>query len=390
MNILGIFLLNQIRTGGDRRYLELMELLAERGNHVFVIMNRFLDYAPEHFTRIELPVKYKRHRFPPASYLFKRNVKKNIKSIFADITQQYACSVDYIHIHGDTHLKAALWLRKSLSKPLFYAFRCNDIDRAHILRTSGALSMREYVFSLINEPINRSREKQAARYAELITFQNRPDCGRFLKRTGCAAGKTVVIPGNIGLPRCTPEWKNKNKSFSVKKSLYVGGISGGKGLWELLKAISLLKERGHDSLCCYLLGREENAESTKGLIKKLNVESMVFIEGYKDPFPYLADCDLMVYPTLYDAYPDTVLESLHVGCPVIASAVGGLPDLLQYPELLFESGNIEEIAARIERCITDNAFYRHIRTLCAERAEAHRFDWAERFEKAMADYSSIV
>jgi glycosyltransferase involved in cell wall biosynthesis len=111
---------------------------------------------------------------------------------------------------------------------------------------------------------------------------------------------------------------------------------------------------------------------------------MVSLEGFKDPFPYLAECDLMVYPTLYDAYPDTVLEALHTGCPVIAASAGGLPDLLQHQELLFKSGDCNEIAGKIERCITENSFYQKIRLLCAERAEAHRFDWAGRFETAMS------
>ncbi|MDR3343232.1 MAG: glycosyltransferase [Treponema sp.] len=174
-----------------------------------------------------------------------------------------------------------------------------------VLGDPFATKTRLYRYSPFDKTLYRSREKQVARYAELITVQNTIDTNRFLERTGCSESKTVVIPGNIGLPRCTSEYANKN---------------------------------------------------------------------------------LMVYPTLYDAYPDTVLEALHTGCTVIAAAVGGLPDLLQYPELLFKSGNLQEITDRIERCITDPVFYQHIRTLCAQRAAVHRFDWAERFEAAMENY----
>jgi glycosyltransferase involved in cell wall biosynthesis len=385
MTILGVFLLNQIRTGGDRRYLELMELLAERGNTVFVIINSFLDYKPVYFTKIELPVKYIRHRFPPASYLFRKNIKENIAGIKKRIADG-GQAPGFIHIHGDTHLKAALFLRKALGVPLFYAFRCNDVDRAHILRKSGSLTKREYLFSLLYEPVNKSREKQAARFAELVTFQNVPDRDRFLVRTGAAASKTVIIPGNIGLPRCTPDWERKNTALKVEKILYVGSLSAGKGVRDLLCALGILKARGYDFLRCRLLGRNEGIDPTLQLIKQLGIESMVSIEGFKQPFPYLADCSLMVYPSLYDAYPDTALEALHTGCPVLASAVGGLPDLLKYPDLLFEPGNVRQIADRVEKCITDQKFYAHIRALCAERAEAHRFDWAERFENAMKEY----
>jgi glycosyltransferase involved in cell wall biosynthesis len=385
MNILGVYLLKQMRTGGDRRYLELMEALAERGNNVLVIMNTCFDYTPKYIKKIELTIPYTYRGFPPASFLFKKNLRKNIKFIKEQLKGTIK-SVDFIHIHGDTHLKGSLLLKKYLSISLFYAFRCNDIDRALILRKSGSLPPKEYLFSLAYEPINRSREKQAARFADLITFQNHPDQKRFLERTKCNPLKTVIIPGNIGLPRCTSEWRNKNKSTGLEKIVYVGSLSATKGLWELLRALSVLIKKGYHFLQCHVLGRNENLEPTIEYINMLGIEKNVIIEGYKNPFSFLASCDLMVYPTLYDAYPDTVLESLHTGCPVIASAVGGLHDLLKYPELLFESENIGEIVSKIERCITDNSFYLYIRSLCAERAEAHRFDWAKRFENAMAGY----
>jgi glycosyltransferase involved in cell wall biosynthesis len=393
MNLLGVFLNNQARTGGDRRYLELMESLADRGNTVIILMNSFYDYRPKSFNAIRLPIKYVRHRFPPASYLFKKNVSENISYIKDKIREHNCYPVDFVHIHGDMHLKTAVFLKKKLKTRLFYASRCNDIGRARIIRHSGSLTIKQHLFSLMYEPINRYREKQIARYADVITHQNRLDADRFIARTGVfrplfrrhLESKTVIIPGNIGLPRCIGEWKNKNNSRETKNIVYVGSLCATKGLWDLLKAFGKLKKSKYTFLSCKVLGREENIECTLQLIQKLDIEDMISIEGFKDPFPYLAECDLMVYPTLYDAYPDTILEALHVGCPVIAASVGGIPDLLKYPELLFESGNPDDIARKIERCVNDNNSYQKIRFLCAERAEAHRFDWAEQFETAMSE-----
>jgi glycosyltransferase involved in cell wall biosynthesis len=386
MNILGIYLLKQKRTGGDRRYLELMEALAERGNTVIVIMNTCFDYIPTHIKKIELNIQYTYRGFPPASYLFKKNLKKNGGFIREQIKKIFGKPADFLHIHGDTHLKGALFLKKYLSIPLFYAFRCNDIDRAHILRKNKSLPLKEHLFSLVYEPINRSREKQVARFAELITFQNQPDQKCFFERTKCNPSKTVIIPGNIGLPRCIPEWENKNASSSLKKIVYVGSLSASKGFWELLRALEILIKRGYPFLECHALGRLEDIQPTMNFIKILEIEKNIIIEGYKDPFPFFAENDLMVYPTLYDAFPDTVLEALHTGCPVIATAVGGLPDMLVYPELLFKRGDIGEIADKIEKCIREPTYYRHIRKLCDERAKAYHFDWAKNFEDAMADF----
>jgi glycosyltransferase involved in cell wall biosynthesis len=370
-----------------------MEDLANCGNNVMVIMNSYYNYDPNHINVIKLSIKYIRHTLPPASYLFKKNIKKYLIDIQKQIGDFNCEAVDFIHIHGDMHLKSAVFLKNRLQTRLFYASRCNDIDRAKIIRHSGSLTVREYLFSIVYDRVNRHREKQIARYADIITHQNKRDAECFFARTGAfkpsfrksLEDRTVIIPGNIGPPRCAAEWQNKNRSVEVKKIVYIGSLSATKGLWDLLKALGTLKKKEYGFLSCRILGRTENMYQTLHLMHELDIEEMVSIEGFKDPFPYLAESDLMVYPTLYDAYPDTILEALHVGCPVIAASVGGIPELLKYPELLFESGNSYDIAGKIEYCVDDNNFYQKIRLLCAERAEAHRFNWAERFETTMSE-----
>jgi len=382
LTILGIFPIKEIRTGGDRRYLELMELLAERGSRVYVIMNTLLDYSPRHFIKIALPIAYKRHGFPPGSYIFKREIKKNLEMIKSDIKEH----IDFIHIHGDMYLKSAIFLKRKLGVPFSYSSRNNDIERDRIIRKYGGFQGRQYVMSFVHEAINRHREKQIARFADIISFQSSLDMGQFLVRTHCDRSKIVIIPNNIGLPRCRPEWEHRNSSNRVSKLLYVGSMAPSKGFSCLLSVLSLLKAQGFQNLHCHVLMRIENRDALSTTIREYGVENMVILDGFSDPFEFLADCDLMVYPVLYDAFPNAILEALHVGCPVIASRVGGIPDILLHAEMLFESGNIEEIAGRIERCITDNSFYQRLRSLCAERAAAFHFDWAERFENAMKSY----
>jgi glycosyltransferase involved in cell wall biosynthesis len=357
-------------------------------------MNSYHDYKPKHINTIILSIKYTTHKLPPASYLFKKDVKKNIRGIKKQIEKYTFDKIDFIHIHGDMHLKTAIYLKKQFKSPLFYASRCNDIDRAKIIRRSGSLTVGEYLFSLAYALVNKHRERQIARSADIITHQNKQDANRFIARAGifrpsfrkCLEAKTVIIPGNIGPPRCNAEWKNKNTSTKTKKVVYAGSLSGDKGFWDLLKALKELKTKGYGSLLCLVLGRKENTDQALHLIQKLNIEEIISLEGFQNPFPYFSECDLMVYPTLYDAYPDTILEAIHVGCPVIAASVGGVPELLKYPELLFEPGNFNEIADKIERCVTDADFYQKIRLLCSERAEAHHFDWAGRFETTMEEF----
>ena len=388
MKILGIYLQKQIRTGGARRYFDLLEGLASRGNTVYMLVSEHLDYNSDSINFLKLPILYKNHKFPPASYLFLKCVKENLE-VIKNSVEDKKIPIDYIIIFGDTHLKTALFLKKELKISLFYGFRCNDIDRAHLIRAYGGLSLKEYLFSVLYELINRYREKQVAKHAESISFINNADKERFLIRTKPVFSNIVVIPNHIGPPRCTYETKNINKSEKVEKIVYVGSLSRNKGVWDLLKSLSVLIKKGHTFLKCYLLGRMEDTDETIRLIKKLNLEKNIFIEGYKDPFPYFQNCDLFVYPTLYDSFGNVIAEALHTGCPVMASNVGGVTELLLYPELLFSSGNINEISDKIERCITDNEFYRNIRNLCSKRTLIYEFDWIEKYENVMKNMLHI-
>jgi len=388
MNIVGIFFNNEMRTGANRRYLELMESFAEKGHNVVVIMNSLLEYKPVYFTRFDIPVMYRRRGFPSASVIFKSAIQKNMNVLRTCFQMQSMIDIDWIHIHSDIHFPAALYLKKTIGAKLFFAYRCNDITRATILRKQKAYSCFEYIASYVFNIKDLFRERMIARKAELITFQNSIDRDIFIKRSGTSVDldKTVIIPGNIGLPRFTKETEQKNISTSVKNLVYVGSVSLSKGLQYLLESIALLKKRGYIDLHLSILGKISGDEEAFHAVEKLGIQKMVSFEGYVVPFPFLVTCDLMVYPTLYDAFPDTVLEALHTGCPVIASDVGGLPEMLEFPDLLFDLANVLQIADRIERCIVDENFYLKLREHCVERAKAYKFDWAQRFLQAMEKY----
>ncbi len=384
MIILGIFINNEIRTGANRRYLELLESLAERGNTVRVLMNTYLDYQPVHFEKIGVPVNYTRKKFPPASlvlFFMLRRMKREILKKTAD--------TEWIHIHSDMNLSAALYLKKKTGAKLFYAIRCNDITRAGILAKHSGFSIKERCGSFFYIMKKAYREKKIARHAERITIQNEGDREIFLARTGCPLSKTVVIPGNIGSRRFSPEWRSKNRSDKVKNLVYVGPLATSKGFHSVIRLMEELRNRGFIGLKIYVLGRTNNKSEIFREIKNRNLENMFIFTGYVNPFSYFADSDLMVYPTLYDAWPDAVLEAIYTGCPVIASAVGGLPDLLKYPELLFEPDNIAQMTDMVERAITDVEYYRHLRSLCVSRVPELTFDWTEQFEGAMSGYREL-
>lgn len=384
MTILGIFLNNEIRTGGHRRYLELMEDLAARGHQVVVALNRSLYYVPVHFKALPLDARYIHKGFPPASLIFSRAVRQQSGAIEDAIGKP-----DWILIHGETHLSAAILLKKRFGCRLLFGVRSN------VVRWS-AISMRENLHkpvalltSLKEQLVYRRYEIMVARFADVAVFQSSYDRDDFLGRVQKTSARPVVIGGNIGGPRFKPEYAGSNRSIKLKKLVFVGTLGERKGLRYLIEALSLLSQRGIGDLELDVLGPGENRAEYEQMIMRTSLSGKVHFHGrVADPFPFYRDADLMVVPSLFDSYPDTVLEALHVGVPVIASRVGGIPDQLVHEELLFPIRDANAIAVEIAQMHGDQGYYMHVRQLCAERRAAFEFDWAERWERAMLEHLS--
>jgi glycosyltransferase involved in cell wall biosynthesis len=233
---------------------------------------------------------------------------------------------------------------------------------------------------------NLAQERSVARLSDLVCFQSHGDEQDWLTRVPQGLGKTVIIPGAISGPRFRTGLRDANRSETLSRLVYVGLVSMSKGITYLIEALGELKKRGHSELSLVILGRGGMVDACKRRCAELGIEHQVTFTGQvPDPFPYLIDADLMVYPSLYDAFPDAVLECLHVGIPVIASRIGGIPDILVHDELMFPIMNPIAIADRIEMLLLDPVSYHRARTLCAERRSAFEFDWAERWERAMLE-----
>jgi tetratricopeptide (TPR) repeat protein len=76
--------------------------------------------------------------------------------------------------------------------------------------------------------------------------------------------------------------------------------------------------------------------------------------------------DYYVMPSLADNYPNTMLESMSCGTPVIAHDVGGIPDLLKNGQTgyLVPPGNIYELATTIYKCILNTSKRHHLSDNC--------------------------
>lgn len=88
----------------------------------------------------------------------------------------------------------------------------------------------------------------------------------------------------------------------------------------------------------------------------------------EDVFAVLAACDVFALASLHEGFPIAVMESLAAGVPVVATAVGGVPDAIQdgVNGFIVQPGRPEELADRLIRICSDD----ELRARCAAAAHA--------------------
>lgn len=133
-----------------------------------------------------------------------------------------------------------------------------------------------------------------------------------------------------------------------------------KGLETLVKALAQLKNQGVQ-VGAFMVGGEapharEYSQELRDLAQSLGVaEQIAWVGEKKDVRPYLAAADLFVLPSRKEAFGLVLAEAGAAGLPLIASQVGGIPEIARHEEtgLLFQSGSEQELAAAMDRVRQD-------------------------------------
>lgn len=138
--------------------------------------------------------------------------------------------------------------------------------------------------------------------------------------------KVPMIYNGVDLSRCMPkENYAPGKPFTF---LHIGRFNEQKNHKGLLEAFQKVLVQYPDCRL-KLLGEGELLEETKELAKALKIEANVqFLGSSTNVYPHLHDADAFLLPSNYEGMPMTIIEAMGTGLPIVATAVGGVPDML--------------------------------------------------------------
>jgi len=120
-----------------------------------------------------------------------------------------------------------------------------------------------------------------------------------------------------------------------------GRLSAEKGQRFLVDALPSLAA-AIPNLRVAILGEGREREALASQAAQLGIQDRVVLAGFqKQVQRWIQGCDVVVNPSLTEGTPNIVLEAMALGTPVIATAVGGVPDLVQDGEsgLLVPAGD---------------------------------------------------
>lgn len=132
----------------------------------------------------------------------------------------------------------------------------------------------------------------------------------------------------------------------------VGSLFRIKGHHVTIEAAKIL-QRERSDLAFVFLGKGPELQNLKR--QAVGVESVHFMGHQSDVGSWLEALDLMVFPSLQEGLGSTVLEAMQHGTPVVASNVGGIPDMIEHRKngTLVEPENPVELAGAVSELISN-------------------------------------
>jgi len=161
------------------------------------------------------------------------------------------------------------------------------------------------------------------------------DVSKFLKKH---KKKIIAIPNGVDLKNFQLTYskiqcrRRLGLSHDDKVILFVGAISPHKGPDLLLKAMPTILRKVHN-VKLIIIGKGVMEEKIKQLSRQLGIDKQIEFVGFiADTFRkamYYNAADIFVLPSFLELSPQVILEAMASGLPIVATNVGGIPDLVE-------------------------------------------------------------
>jgi len=175
-----------------------------------------------------------------------------------------------------------------------------------------------------------------------------------VKRFSVNPDRITVIPNAVDPAAFQPSQKGKAPEPTV---LSVGRLVKDKDPLNLIEGFGIVAEKVPNALF-RIIGNGPLKAEVEARIKALSLGSRIeLLPGTSNLVPHLAGAWVFTLASAMEASPNVILEAMSMGLPVVATRVGGIPELVQDGKtgILVKPGDPEDLAAALLTVLTDES-----------------------------------
>jgi len=237
-------------------------------------------------------------------------------------------------------------------KPAVLSSDGTPANKRH-MRAAYGLKPETRVAAAAKQAFYRGIFSRAAGFVAWSTWTKRS----FVDDYGCRPEDVAVIPPGIDLEAFAPGDRN----HELPRLLFVGGDFARKG-GDLLLDVFRKRLKGRAELVL-VTGASIGEEPGVTVRRNVGANSKALRTLY-------ATCDVFVLPTRADCYAVACMEALASGLPIVATRVGGIPDMVREGETghIVEKDDGDALGDVLEALVQDPARRRRMAELCRKEA----------------------
>jgi glycosyltransferase involved in cell wall biosynthesis len=174
----------------------------------------------------------------------------------------------------------------------------------------------------------------------------------------------------------------------------LGAIEENKGIFELLDVYAELRRKWNGKICLVMIGSGKDEKAFLSRIDELGLRDSIHLTGFvpHDEVPdWVKAGDIMIFPTHYEGVPNAVLETMACSKPVVATSVGGIPEIIRDGEtgFLVKKNDVKGIVKVVNDLIEDEDLRKRIGNSALEFLRNHA-SWSGNAEKMIGIYHEVI
>jgi glycosyltransferase involved in cell wall biosynthesis len=296
------------------------------------------------------------------------------------------------------------WRRLRRARPLLlhlhHVWPAADRYLPSLARAAGIehLVVTEHIVGASHSAAQRSLKRAELAQADAVTAVCGAVAESLVADYAVQRDRVRVVPNGADLPdeeREEPLARQIRAGFGAgpDRPLWVcpARLEEQKGHRVLLDALAILRRRNRDFVVA-LAGEGSLRPELERRAVELSLANRVhFVGQIEEVGPLLAAADACVLPSLWEGLPLGLLEAMARGCPVVASAVGGVPEAVEdgIEGRLVPAGEPEALASALDELANDPALAETLGGNAARRVR-QSFTWERVVEAFEAVYDEVL